>query len=141
MEYLVPIFCLLLLVVLVLCSGYPLLQAPAAFAVTEGGNRQLMERREHLLAAIKEVEFDQAMGKLPEGEYQRLRQQLEAEAMRVLHQLDLLDGQTGARALRARIEKEVLALRQKKACPSCGAPRRQADQFCSRCGTLLEQEA
>lgn len=143
MEYLTSVLCLALLAGLVFCIGYPLLQQPAGAPVAEGSKKHLLERREQLLAAIKEIEFDQAMGKLPEGEYQRLRQQLEAEAVHVLHQLDQLDGQSGLNALRSRIEKDVLALRQpqKNRCPACGAPRRQADRFCSRCGARFEGDA
>ena len=143
MEYLVPIFCLLLLVLLVFFVGYPLVGAAAApFGLREGEHQRLVERREQLLAAIKEIEFDQAMGKLPEGEYQQLRQQLEAEAMGVLHQLDQFKAQSGqGRGLEAQIEKDVLALRQhaRSHCPSCGAHRQPADRFCARCGVRFEE--
>lgn len=143
MEYLVPIFCLLLLVLLVFFVGYPLVGATATpFGFREGERQRLVERREQLLAAIKEIEFDQAMGKLPEGEYQQLRQQLGAEAMGVLHQLDHFKGLSSqGRGLEVRIEKDVLALRQhvRSHCPSCGANRQPADCFCARCGTRFEE--
>jgi hypothetical protein len=142
MELLVPIFCLLLLVGLVFYVGYPLVGAAGtSFGLREGEHQRLLERREQLLAAIKEIEFDQAMGKLPEGEYQQLRQQFEAEAMGVLHQLDQFKGRAG-QGLVGRIEKDVLTLRQKKPqsrCSSCGAGRRPADRFCPRCGAPLAE--
>lgn len=138
MELLVPIFSLLLLVGLVFYVGYPLVGAAGTpFSLREGEHQRLVERREQLLAAIKEVEFDQAMGKLPDGEYQQLRQQFEAEAMGVLHQLDQFKDTAGqGRGLMDRVEKDILALRQKAQphCPSCGASRQPADRFCSRCG-------
>lgn len=143
MEYLVPIFCLLLLVLLVFFVGYPLVGAATTpFGLREGEHQRLVERREQLLAGIKEIEFDQAMGKFPEGEYQQMRQQLEAEAMGVLHQLDLFKDQPGRdKALEARIEKDILALRQhvRSHCPSCGANRRPTDRFCAGCGTRFEE--
>ena len=143
MEYLVPIFCLLLLVLLVFFVGYPLVGAAAApFGLREGEHQRLVERREQLLAGIKEIEFDQAMGKFPDGEYQQLRRQLEAEAKGVLHQLDQFKGQPGqGRALEVRIEKDILALRQhaKNHCPSCGTNRRPTDRFCARCGARFEE--
>lgn len=143
MELLVPIFCLLLLVGLIFYVGYPLVGAASApFGLREGEHQRLVERREQLLAAIKEIEFDQAMGKLPEGEYQQLRQQFEAEAMGVLHQLDHFKGRAGqGGTLAARVEKDILPLRQKaKAhCPSCGANRQPADRFCARCGARFAE--
>jgi hypothetical protein len=143
MELLVPIFCLLLLVSLVFYVGYPLVGVATPFGLREGEHQRLIERREQLLAAIKEIEFDQAMGKLPEGEYQHFRRQFEAEAMAVLHQLDLLKssaGQTGG-GLAARVEKDIRALRQKDQshCSSCGAQRQPADHFCSRCGARFAE--
>ncbi len=144
MELLVPIFCLLLLVGLIFYVGYPLVGATALYGLQEGEHQRLVERREQLLAAIKEIEFDQAMGKLPEGEYQRFRQQFEAEAMGVLHQLDQLKGaarQSRGGSLTARVEKDILALRQKDRahCSSCGAQRQPADRFCSRCGNRFAE--
>ena len=143
MEYLVPIFCLLLLVCLVFCIGYPLVGAAATpFGVREGEQQRLMERREQLLTAIKEIDFDQAMGKLPEGEYQHLRQQLETETMGVLHLLDEFKSQAGkGGALEGRIENDILALRQraKTHCPTCGATRRQTDLFCAHCGAPFKE--
>lgn len=143
MEYLIPIFCLLLLVALIFFVGYPLVGAAATpFGLREGEHQRLVERREQLLAAIKEIEFDQAMDKLPEGEYQQLRRQLEAEAMGVLHQLDQFKGQPGwGRGLEAQVEKDILALRQhaRTHCPSCGASRRPTDRFCARCGARFAE--
>lgn len=143
MVYLVPIFCLLLLALLFFFVGYPLVGAATTpFGLREGEHQRLVERREQLLAGIKEIEFDQAMGKFPEGEYQQVRQQLEAEAMGVLHQLDLFKGQPDwGTALEVRIEKDILALRQqsKSHCPSCGANRRPTDRFCADCGTRFEE--
>jgi len=142
MELLVPIFCLLLLVGLVFYVGYPLVSAAAPHGLREGEHQRLIERREQLLASIKEIEFDQAMGKLPEGEYQRFRQQFEAEAMKVLQQLDQFGG--GSRqggGLAERVEKDLRALRRKDQthCPSCGAQRQPADRFCSRCGARFAE--
>ena len=143
MDYLVPIFCFLLLALLIFFIGYPLVGAAAApFRLREGEHQRLVERREQLLAAIKEIEFDQAMGKFPDGEYQPLRRQLEAEAMGVLHQLDQFKSQTGrGKTIEARIEKDILALRQhvRSHCPSCGANRRPTDRFCAGCGTRFEE--
>lgn len=142
MELLVPIFCLLLLVTMVFYVGYPLVGAATAYGLREGEHQRLVERREQLLSAIKEIEFDQAMGKLPDGEYQHFRRQFETEAMAVLHQLDQFkNGSQANTGLAARVEKDIRALRQKDQshCGACGAQRQAADRFCSRCGARFEE--
>ena len=124
---------------------------------------ELMMRREAVLTALKELEFDHAVGKIEEGDFQILNAQLCMEAIKVLKELDqYLGTQTDLEAqlereiaqrrrrrsptlaaLEAQIEAEVAALRQKgdpisldgQACPHCGAPLAKEDHFCRRCGT------
>lgn len=121
--------------------GYPLFasrqqpQVPSA----ESSSRQLLERKEQLLAAIKELEFDRELGKLTSKDYQRLRAPLETEALLTLHQLGETDGSD---SIRNRIEREILALRSGGPssllrCPSCQAVHHPEDRFCPQCGTRL----
>lgn len=143
MDYLTTLGCMALLLGLLLYLGYPfLISAPAisASGSTEHA-RQLLERKEQVYTAIKEIEFDHALGKLPAEDYQRHRQQLEAEALTLLQQLDQMDGRSEA-LLKSRIKGDVLALRQRPGpgpllCPACGALRRGEDRFCPQCGAPL----
>lgn len=146
MEYLIPLSCMGLLLGLVLYVGYPLFTThqQAQALSSDARSRQLQERKEQLYAAIKELEFDQDLGKLSAEDYQELRSQLETEALTVIQQLDQLDGRPDADALQERIEREVLALRTEQpadSCPSCQAARHPEDLFCSRCGTRFEEQS
>ena len=147
MDYLITLGCMALLLGLVLFLGYPLLASGsgAAGPASAPPAWPLIERKEQVYAAIKEIEFDHALGKLRAEDYQGHRQQLESEALDLLQQLDQLDGRS-EEALRARIRREVMALRQNPGsglppCPACGAQRRGHERFCPQCGAALAGDA
>ena len=99
--------------------------------------------REKLLAlrAIKELEFDRAMGKLSEADWQEMSGRLRARAARLMRQLDagagyreqieqdlakrLGDARTGASAPAARF------------CAACATANDADARFCKNCGTKL----
>jgi hypothetical protein len=99
--------------------------------------------REKLLAlrAIKELEFDRAMGKLSEADWQEMSGRLRARAARLMRQLDAGAG------YREQVEKELAkrlsstpAATEAPAvrfCASCGTPRDADAKFCKNCGTKL----
>ena len=144
MDYLVLLGCLVLTAVFALYVAYPLLtrRAPAHGPLSGADPHHLVEHKEQLYASIKEVESDRALGKLSSGDYQRLRAELEDQALEVLGQLDQLDDPATTEALLARIEVDVRALEgvpQANAfCGSCGAQQRAEDRFCPQCGTRFE---
>jgi hypothetical protein len=89
--------------------------------------RAALEREKNLLLrSIKELEFDRAMGKVAEGDYEEMVARLRSRAVRLLQQLD--NTSSGYREL---IERE-LASRLVKA---GGAPLAAAD------GAAIEQRA
>jgi pyruvate/2-oxoacid:ferredoxin oxidoreductase beta subunit len=99
--------------------------------------RAALEREKLLvLRSIKELEFDKAMGKLSEGDFQEMSGRLRARASRLIRQLD-----TGG--YRAQIEQD-LAKRVGEApaepqaarfCSACGTARDADAKFCKQCGT------
>jgi hypothetical protein len=95
-----------------------------------------LEREKALtLRSIKELEFDRAMGKLSQQDFDEMARRLRARAMGIMKQLD--DGAD----YRAVIERD-LADRMKKAgtagACACGT-RNDADaRFCNSCGARLE---
>lgn len=119
-------------------------QGPTLSAGQRG--QRLQERKEQLYVAIKELEFDQELGKLSADDYQRMRRQLEGEALAVIQQLDQLNGHADPDDLLQQLEREVSARRQApttseaECCPSCRTERRPDDLFCSRCGTRFEPQ-
>lgn len=103
--------------------------------------RVALEREKSLvLRSIKELEFDKAMGKLSESDFQEMSGRLRARATRLMRQLDAGGG------YRAQIEQD-LATRLGEAqapaasavrfCASCGTPRDPDAKFCKNCGTQL----
>src|ERR687898_1401740 len=69
-----------------------------------GRTRAALERDKMLtLRAIKELEFDRAMGKIAEGDFDIMRDRLRARALRLITQLD------GAAVYRELIERDVAA--------------------------------
>jgi len=97
--------------------------------------------REKLLAlrAIKELEFDRAMGKLSESDWQEMSGRLRARAARLMRQLDAGGG------YREQVEQEVakrLGAAGTEApaarfCAACGTARDADAKFCKNCGAKL----
>jgi hypothetical protein len=121
----------------------------------------LLAERERLLTALQELEFDQALGKIPAEDYPAERATLLHKGAEVLHQLDNLTPgipiQTGKKSLRSvsaptpavplsgedledLLAKRRIARKDKTAgfCPKCGKPVLQSDVFCPFCGSTLK---
>jgi hypothetical protein len=115
-------------------------------------SRDALEREKTLvLRSIKELEFDRAMAKLSDKDFEEMGGRLRARAISLMKQLD--EGGSGYRVL---IEKELksrlAALPQGDTqeehsssslslfCTACGTARDPDAAFCKRCGTKLQQE-
>jgi hypothetical protein len=105
----------------------------------------LYSRRDNLLAAIKEIEFDHAMGKISAEDFAEMNSRYRQEAVTVLQRVDALNGGNGAtqKSMRAqKLEAELRALRSQKRnkgafCSACGAAIGAQDRFCGHCGQQL----
>lgn len=111
-----------------------------------GRTRAVLERDKGLaLRAIKDLEFDRAMGKISEQDFAEVGSGLRSRAVRLLRQLD-----AGA-TYRERIERDVAdRLRAKGVveparptglrgtCSSCGTVNDPDARFCKRCGGRME---
>jgi hypothetical protein len=119
-------------------------QAPAARAGLLGAMAQRSLEREKgiVLRAIKELEFDRAMGKIAADDFADMSGRLRQRAMRLMRQLD--DVQAVARAsvereLSARVSGRPVA-EDAPARPTCGACQTVNDadaRFCKGCGAAL----
>lgn len=120
--------------------------AVTAQAVVEGRTRAALEREKTLvLRSIKELEFDFAMGKMSQADFDEMGGRLRSRALRLMQQLDLKAG------YRQQIEEEIarltVASRQGGAagpsvptattCPSCHTHNDADARFCKQCGTSL----
>jgi hypothetical protein len=122
--------------------------------MVSGRTRAALERDKMLtLRAIKELEFDRAMGKVAEGDFTEMRERLRARALRLIAQLD------GATAYREMIERdlaarlpaapaateiaeaEATAAPTRPACTTCGAANEPDARFCKMCGQALQVTA
>ena len=95
--------------------------------------------QESAVAALREIEFDRATGKLSETDYAELKAQYTRQAILAMRQHDSADSPSGgAIHLDDEIEAAVRAYRaQHLTCPTCG-PRPESDAaFCSTCGRYL----
>lgn len=132
---------ILLLAVVFYTAGPLLASRGRLFRQTNSAQvRQLTEQKEQLYATIKELEFDRQLGKLLETDYLHLREDVEQQALVVLHDLDQLNGGPTHLEWQESLEKEILQRRTVSTpavCPSCAIPLRPDDLFCSQCGAHL----
>jgi len=93
--------------------------------------------KEMALAAIRELEFDYATGKISPEDYAVLRARYEAKALEAITQTAAtpaaeVDG--GGRHLEALLEEEIAAARGKSRCVFCGESLPREARFCPSCG-------
>ena len=105
-----------------------------------GRTRAALEREKTLvLRSIKELEFDYAMKKVAQADFDEMAGRLRGRALRLMRQLDAGDG------YRAEIERELQG-RLGQTAPqsvaedcSCGTSNDADAKFCKNCGSRLER--
>lgn len=114
----------------------------------EGRTRAALEREKSLtLRAIKELEFDFAMGKVAQADFDEMSGRLRARAMGLMRQLDAGTGYRSAiqHEVDARLARVAPAADEAPPadvpaavfCTQCGAGNDGDAKFCKRCGTQL----
>jgi len=112
-------------------------------AVIGSRTRAALEREKVLtLRAIKELEFDRAMGKVSAEDFRDMSSPLRARASRLIGQLDAGAGYRAQieRDLAKRLGTEAAAAgpaRARSACPRCQTANDPDARFCKECGTKL----
>jgi hypothetical protein len=111
-----------------------------------GRTRAALEREKMLvLRSIKEVEFDRAMGKISDADFNEMAGRLRARAAGLLRQLDadssgyraLIERELATRVGRAHYP-EPAAAPSAGACASCGTANDPDARFCKSCGARIE---
>jgi NADH pyrophosphatase NudC (nudix superfamily) len=127
----------------------------------------LLAERDRLLNALQELDFDHALGKIPEEEYPLQRAELLQQAAGVLRAIDEKQQAVSAKSAEDRVEA-VIASRRADAqdhapviseddlealiaarrsdrkeksggfCPNCGKPVLRSDKFCPACGKSVK---
>jgi hypothetical protein len=102
--------------------------------------RAALEREKMLaLRAIKELEFDRAMGKVSDSDWQEMSSRLRARAARLMRQLDAGAGYRDRieRELERRLAAAGTSARSDRACASCATVNDADARFCKGCGSRL----
>jgi len=106
---------------------------------------ELLQRRNEIYAAIRDLDFDYKTNKVSEESYTAERYALVAQGVEVLQQLDTLPVLDESDPL----EAAIAAVRSGQApaaidldhaggyCPNCGDPVNPGDKFCGGCGAKL----
>jgi hypothetical protein len=119
--------------------------------------RAALEREKMLvLRTIKELEFDRAMGKIADVDFQEMVGRLRARAIGILRQLDmeadgyrgLIERELASRLQQAGVEDTVSPAPKSRAgqgsvptalaCTACGATNDDDARFCKQCGAKLD---
>jgi hypothetical protein len=125
----------------VLRAGAGLPDQPAAiFSDSDDEDDPVQRRRDLALAALKEIEFDHATGKLSDADYDRLRTKYTTEALEALRAGDGAAVPAGAAAEDA-VERLIATARAqtggKKFCSDCGSLLEGSGRFCVECGSKV----
>jgi hypothetical protein len=98
--------------------------------------RAALEREKMLaLRAIKELEFDKAMGKVSDEDFREVSSRLRARATRLIRQLDAGAG------YRERIERDLARRLGERASTAVGSKEQAAARTCAKCSTANDADA
>jgi len=159
------LFALVLVLGVAAFVGWPLLR-PRSWAAEAKDNTSplahLYAQRDTLYAAIKELDFDHAVGHIADQDYTGLRERYAQQAIQVIQQIDAQEAakaeadleaeivaaragrrktkpRPAAETLDARLEAEIAAVRKKKTAPA-GKKSPPVAGYCPRCGAARSVE-
>jgi rubrerythrin len=167
---LAALFFLLAVVVLVglyVARPFMVKSKRARVAVEDHEYSSLLAERDRLINALRELDFDQSLGKVPEAEYPLQRAELRSKAAEVLRAIDQREQTQSAQTAEDRLEAAIAARRadadaarpelsdddlesmlaSRRAgrteksggfCPNCGKPVQRSDRFCPHCGKTVK---
>jgi len=127
-------------------QGHQVASAEPIFADSDDEDDPVLRRRDRALAALREIEFDRATGKLSDEDFQRMTERYSAEALAAIHEADAAAGApaaAGEAGAQDAIEALIASARTdaaragRKYCMECGAPLEGSGRFCMECGTRV----
>ena len=139
---------LLLSLLAVYFAVSPLLQAGRATPLVEDDKlAELLGRKDAVLRAIKDLEFDNRVGKISDEDYQRMDQRLRRQAIGLLQQIEKIAPESAS--LDEQLEGIIAQFRQTTAVPAtipvqqqptpvASTPSTPATSFCTQCGKPVD---
>lgn len=122
----------------------PLFQKDSTWVSMMMDYQELEEEKRRVYGNIADLEFDYAMGRLSEKDFNSVRQEFLKEAGKVIQKLDEQDKS----AIMKQIEEDVESFGKKKgkkkskktdsACSNCGTANDPKAKFCMSCGESLK---
>jgi hypothetical protein len=159
---------LALLVVVAIFVSRPLFEnrvtaSSPAVDQMEHKHSTLLAERDRTINALFELDFDNALGKIPSEEYPQQRAKLLEQGADILRQIDALKdageespsppasgpfparGEIKPKPVDPNDELEILLANRRRSrqgksagfCPKCGGTLQKSDQFCPKCGAEL----
>ncbi len=131
---------LLVMALIVAATGALILWPLLRGTETAGGEAAALpadagREKELALAAIRELEFDYATGKISPEDYALLRARYEARALEAIARAAAIPSEAGGEPdTEALLEAEIAAVRGRSRCTSCGAVMPPQARFCPSCG-------
>jgi zinc-ribbon domain len=124
----------------------PLVRADAGDRADMVGRRtrtSLDRQKTLVLRAIKELEFDKAMGKVSEADFQEMTDRLRTRALGLIKQLEAGDGyrELIERELSARLKDRIETGAAAAAADAGATAKAPAGPYCTACGTRNEGDA
>jgi hypothetical protein len=122
---------------------------------------ELLVRKEGIMAAIKDLEFDHRVGKVSEEDYQRFDARLRRQAIVYMQQIEKVAPETAgledaleaeiarqrhtangkatspAKVETARVVAATPTVSSSRFCTTCGEPLLANHKFCANCGTPI----
>lgn len=101
-------------------------------------------RKRVSLLQLRDAEYEFAMGKLGEEDYQKLRKEISAEALSAIREEEAESEGVppayshGSKDIEDEIAEVRARLRSGTFCRECGTPNPRDSRFCSECGTPLQ---
>jgi hypothetical protein len=94
------------------------------------------------LLQLRDAEYEYAMGKLGEDDYQLLRGEISAEALAAIRAEEAEEGVAGDMVVDSALEAEIATVRSRMAggsfCSQCGFPNPPKSRYCSECGSPIQ---
>ena len=118
-------------------AGRSLVAPQPLFSDSDDEEDPLLARRDRALAALKEIDFDRATGKLSDADYEKMKSQFSAEA---LDAIKAVDDAAVAPADADAVEALIALARGpattggRRFCLECGASLGESLKFCQECG-------